>query len=459
MAGIGFELNKIVQRPGYTSLLQAYAYAGLIGSGPWLMAVISLGLLGTIFTRSTAFGDARLFFVSISVIYGFTLVLTGPIQMVLTRYTADQEFTRSEEKIFPAYIFSLGWTALLFSLLGFFFFYFYVPGPELFRLSAAFLMVVVASIWITGIFLTAMKDYKSVLWAFALGGACSFVAALILGRAYGLSGAMFGFAFGHMLLLVALFAGVYRQVGNHKIADFSFFRQYRRYWDLALGGLLYNLGLWIDKFLFWWMDPGAEIVGGILRASPVYDRVVYFSFLTAIPGMAVFLLKLETEFAAKNHEFFQLVLKKGTLAQIEEARDATILALREGFTLLVKIQGLFTLLLLLSSGKILPFFGLSAVQAGVFQIALLGIFLLVLFMAMLTVLYYLDKRRDALLCSAIFAGINFAVTAATIGAGQRWFGLGFLAATAISLVIASARVNYRLQNLDYETFTSQPIYG
>ena len=67
MAGIGFELNKIVQRRGYTSLLQAYAYAGLIGSGPWLMAVISLGLLGTIFTRWTHFGDVRLFFVSISV--------------------------------------------------------------------------------------------------------------------------------------------------------------------------------------------------------------------------------------------------------------------------------------------------------------------------------------------------------------------------------------------------------
>lgn len=459
MAGIGFELNKIVQRRGYTSLLQAYAYAGLIGSGPWLMAVISLGLLGTIFTRWTHFGDVRLFFVSISVIYGFTLVLTGPIQMVLTRYTADQEFTKTEEKIFPAFVFSLGWTALLFGIFGFVFFFFLVPGPEVFRLSAAFLMVIVASIWITGIFLTAMKNYKAVLWSFALGGACSFAGALALGQQFGLSGAMFGFAFGHLLLLVNLISNVYREVGNHQIADFSFLRQYRTYWDLALGGLLYNLGMWIDKFLFWWMDPAAEVVGGILRASPIYDRVVYFSFLTAIPGMAVFLLKLETEFAARNHEFFQLVLKKGTLSQIEAARDATIAALREGFLLLVKIQGLFTLLLLLSSGKILPFFGLSAVQAGVFQIALLGIFLLVLFMAMLTVLYYLDKRRDALVCCAVFAGTNLVVTAATIFAGQRWFGLGFLVASAISLALAATRVNYRLANLDYETFTSQPIHG
>ncbi len=38
MAGVGFELNKLLAKQGYTGLLQAYGYAALIGSGPWLVA-------------------------------------------------------------------------------------------------------------------------------------------------------------------------------------------------------------------------------------------------------------------------------------------------------------------------------------------------------------------------------------------------------------------------------------
>jgi uncharacterized membrane protein len=33
MAGIGFELRKLLQRESYFALVRAYAYAGLISSG------------------------------------------------------------------------------------------------------------------------------------------------------------------------------------------------------------------------------------------------------------------------------------------------------------------------------------------------------------------------------------------------------------------------------------------
>ena len=34
MAGIGFELRKLLSKESYASLFQAYAYAGIISSGP-----------------------------------------------------------------------------------------------------------------------------------------------------------------------------------------------------------------------------------------------------------------------------------------------------------------------------------------------------------------------------------------------------------------------------------------
>jgi uncharacterized membrane protein len=178
-----------------------------------------------------------------------------------------------------------------------------------------------------------------------------------------------------------------------------------------------------------------------------------------VPGMAVFLLKLETEFAVKNEAFYQLVLKKGTLGQIQTAKEEMVQALREGFTLLLKVQGLFTGLLILGAGKILTFLNLGAVQTGVFQISLLGVFLLVVFLALQTILYYLDKRRDAMWCCILLTGTNALVTTLSIIAGERWYGFGFLIATGAAVYLSTLRVNYHLQRLDYDTFTSQPIYG
>ena len=46
MAGIGFELRKILSRDSYTATLRAYVYAGLISSGPWVLSIISVMLIG-----------------------------------------------------------------------------------------------------------------------------------------------------------------------------------------------------------------------------------------------------------------------------------------------------------------------------------------------------------------------------------------------------------------------------
>jgi uncharacterized membrane protein len=458
MAGLGFELNKILIKRGYTSIFKAYGYAGLIGSGPWLIAVLCLALLGTVLMGSNPMGNVRLFFVSISWIYACTLILTGPVQMVLNRYAADQHFTNRSENIFPAFIFSLAWVAALFAIIGLTVFLCWVPGPLFFRLAAAMLMVFVAPIWITSVFLTGIKNYHAVLLSFGCGFTSSFLLAWILSVFFGTSGAMFGFALGHAVLLYLLCGSIFQELGSFNVGHPDFLACFKKYWDLALGGLFYNLGIWIDKFLFWWYDRSSEQVAGILYASPIFDRVVYFSFLTIVPGMAVFLMKLETEFAAKNQSFYQFILKKGTLRQVRQAQAEMVESLREGFALMLKVQGLFTGLLILCADKILNLLGLGAVQSGVFEVSLIGAFMLVVFLAVLTILYYLDKRRDALICCFAFTVANGLITAWSISAGERWYGFGFLIAAGIALVMAATMVNHHLQDLDYDTFTSQPIY-
>jgi len=459
MAGIGLELNKILARQGYTSTLQAYFYAAVIGSGPWLVTVAALGLLGAAMSTLTQTADVRLFFVSISFIYGVTLILTGPVQLVLTRYAADQTYTNKTERIFPTFVFCLAWISLVFTGVGLLIFVGFVKAPLLYRLSAALLTMLVACIWIAGIFLTALKDYLQVLKSFSIGCSVSFLAAWQLAVNFGVAGAMLGLAIGHAMLLILLCAAIYKEIGNHEMGRLDFLDYFVRYKELAACGFFYNAGIWIDKFLFWWFDPGAEQVSGMLYTSPIYDRVVYFSFLTIVPGMAVFLLKLETDFSIKNETFYKHVLKKGTLAQIKAHKRAMVRSLSEGFGLLFKVQGLCSALIMLSAGHILDFLGLGAVQSGVFQISVVATFLLLVFMSLLMILHYLDKRRDAMWCTIVFTLVNAGVTAWSIVAGERWFGLGFMVASGVGVVMAASWVNKHLRDLEFFTFTSQPLYG
>jgi polysaccharide biosynthesis protein PelG len=270
---------------------------------------------------------------------------------------------------------------------------------------------------------------------------------------------MLGMVAGHFVLLLLLLRITFKEIGETEVKNFEVFGYFRKYRDLAFCGLFYNLGIWIDKILFWFISSDRKQVSGILYTSPDYDQVVYLSFLTIVPGMAVFLLTLETGFATHYEQFVQRVLGKGTLEQITEAKEGMVKALRVGFGQLIKIQGGVTLLLIIFADRFLPMVGLGAVQGGSFQITTLGVFLLVLFLSQMTILFYLGKLRDAMICCLVFALINGTVTAWSIYTGEQWYGVGFLMASAAAVTLAATRVNRHLDQLEYDTFTSQSIHG
>jgi uncharacterized membrane protein len=252
---------------------------------------------------------------------------------------------------------------------------------------------------------------------------------------------------------------VYREYGTHAAPSFAFFSYFKKHRALAGCGIVYNLGIWIDKPLHWWFSPHSFQVAGALHASPLYDQAVFLSFLSVAPGMAVFLLTLETTVAQRYTEFFRLVVAKGRLRDIVQTKADMVEALRDGLGRLLKFQGAVTLGLVLAAESLLQALGLGAVQTVVFQVTLVGVCLLVLFLALLTVLFYLDRLVAAFVCCAVFAAVNCGLTFVGLLSDERWYGLGFTVAAAVGALVAGYFSNRALQRLEYETFTSQPIYS
>jgi len=458
MAGIGFKLNKLLQQKTYSNLLQAYGYAALISSGPWVLSVLILALLGAVLIRFCSSQDLAVFFSSVTHVYAFTLVFTSPVQLLVTRYYADLHYMGEVHRGYSSLLAVMVWIAPVFGLAGLIFFVGFVPAPLQHQLAAAFLTMLVAGVWMMSVYVTAMENYSRVVLFFGIGYGTGFLLAWLFTYFFGHSYAMLGFALGHLVLFILLLSAIRHELGGEWIDTPGMWASFKKYQNLAWVGFLYNLGIWSDKFLFWWFSPERIQTSGALYASPIYDQAVYISFLTVAPGMAFFLMKLETEFAEKFKEFFDKIQQKASFSELCAVKDEMATVLRESVMQLVKIQGAITFSLLFFCDRLMPFLGLKALQAGIFQLVLLGAFLLVIFLSVLTVLFYLDKRNDALLACAVFCVVNIVGTLTNIFSGLQWYGLGFVLAVASALIVVSCQVNYRLNRLEFETFTLQPIY-
>ena len=323
MAGIGFTLNRILQKRTYRSTFTAYGYAALISSGPWVLSILSLALLGFFTTGSRR--ELALFYVAVTHVFGFSLIFTGPVQLVLTRYTADRIYDGREEEIFPAFLRAVSTVALIALATGGTFFLGFTSANWWFRFGATELFIAVCCLWLATVLLSAIKDYHHVLTCFLAGYLASFLLAWSF-RSHGSGAVMCGFASGQLLLFGLLTATIYRQFGACGNAQANLFSYFPKHAMLAACGLLYNLGIWSDKFLHWWFSPHKIHMAGALYASPFYDEAVSLSFLSIAPGMAVFLLAMETKFAVHYETFFRKILERAVFR--DETRGRLRPALR-----------------------------------------------------------------------------------------------------------------------------------
>ncbi len=457
MAGIGFTLRRLSNSRNYAGQIGAYASAAVISAGPWMISILSLMLLTWLLHQVLPKQDdaIRLFSASVTHVYAFALVLTGPLQLLLTRYTADQYSLKTPEKVFPSFRGGLIVATLISAVVGGVFFIGFVPAPWEFQVGSAALLVYVSCIFVASVYLSVLREYWRIVIAFFVGYGSGVGAAWYLAKDYGITGAMTGLLAGHLVLFIMLAGHVRREIGKGQGSLFEFFKTGWKLPDLLLCGLFYNLGIWIDKFLFWWLSHNTVQVSGALRASPDYDLAIYLSFISIVPGMAVFILQVETSFAERFQQYFDAVNHGRPLSEIINAREGIINSLRAGFQRLLKVQGVTTALLVVGANVLSSVFHVSFMQIGIFRITLFGAFLLMAFLAMQTVLFYFNDRKGALLCSFVFMLANGVLSYLTVKQNEAWYGFGFVVASGVALLIAAMRVNARLASLEYHTFNAK----
>jgi len=452
MAGIGFELRKILSRDSYTATLRAYVYAGLISSGPWVLSIISVMVIG-VMSLGVVVPELliRQFLVSVTYLMASSLIFTGGAQLLFTRFISDRLFEKRQELILPNLIGILLVITISSGVLGFLLLSLLFDQPFLYRLLMLANFVVLCNLWLTIIFLSGMKAYNRILLVMVAGYPLMVLCSFLL-RFLKLDGLLLGLLIGHASLFFMFLFDILREYPAKQLVAFDFFKRKQVYVSLMLTGLCYNLGIWIDKIVFWFNPSTSSHVIGPLRASMLYDLPIFLAYLAIIPGMAVFLVRIETDFAEWYDRVFSAIRGGETLQHIGQLKQQMILSVRQGLLEICKVQGLTVVLLFLIAPKLLAWLGISAYYLPLFYVDLIGVSIQVVFMALLNVFFYLDKRSIVLELCLIFVLLNAVLTVASQHLGPSFFGYGFTLSVLTCVLLGLVRLSSSLEDLEYETF-------
>lgn len=453
MAGIGFRLSKYFEKRDLITNLQGSIFSILISSGPWLISVLTIASISYFSAPILSIRDSFIFKGIISYTFAGALILFGILEMPLTRYIADKLYNQDFSTLRSTYLF---FVCLLCFLGSFFALLFYQDFnfPASMILTGMAFFCSVLTTWVSMVFLSAAKHYQKIVISFALGGLASLVCSVYLGTKFKLYGFLIGFTLGQMSTAVMLSVNTYLEFQGAEFFTLEFLKYFKECWKLVLVGLFYYLGIWVDKFVFWFSHEGKHIIGP-LYTNFYYDTALFFAYLSIVPSLAVFLVKIETTFFVKYTYYFHSIDKKSNLFFLEDTVKEIYEAIKITAWHLIRVQFFITFLLWYFSYEVLDFLKLPVIMLPIFRYGLLGVFFQILFLISNILLLYFKDELAVLCCNLTFLVCNGLLAAITIQLGPRFHGLGYLLTTMICFILSYLLLNKRLKFIHYFTFMGQ----
>lgn len=451
MAGIGFELRKVVGQRGLTGLFKASLAGTIIVAGPWLISIIGITIIQRLFSPSMQEVPGA-FMAPVIYSYAFSLMLGGGFHYIFTRIISDYLYEKEEGAALSyllRFLVPVIGVSLLISLPAVRSFTIHIVSPGLYKAGTVLLFTAVNILWVIMLFISVLKWYMRILFSFILGMGAAVVMLLLLQDRYGIGGALFGFALGHLVICLLLLLLSFTAFKPRRRDDMkgAFRRYFWKYRFLFLTGLFYSLGIWADKVAAW-IFAGTPIPGTLFAVYEPYDITVYFANLSMIPGLVYFVVASETAFYILLRKFL-ISIGKGRFPDIQRRKYRLITRAMRSIREQSIFQGLISAGLILAAPLLVTSFFKGAVTAGVLRLVLAGVFFHLLFLTLMNFLFYLEMYRRAFYSALTFFTVNIAVSilAAHISIAHL-AGLGYLSAGIAGTIAAFTAFRVSIRKMD-----------
>jgi uncharacterized membrane protein len=429
-------------------------YGALISSGPWILTVVCLFGLDMVARGLLEDPERHLFLGTVTTCFIFSLIATGPLQMSVARYVSDCLYAKNYAEILPSFlaacllvVIALGGGGVL--LWGF------VDQSIVFRFFAVHLFVTIGMLWLVLIYLTLTKNYMPVIVAYSCGTTLSFLMGGMGAIQFGVDGILGGFTVGQMVTLVWLIKRLMSELPYSPELNWNVLSIFHRYPRLVLVGLFYNLAIWVDKMIFWWFAPGNLQLSYFVYVHPVYDSAAFLTFLTVIPTIALFVIRVEVTFFQSYRSYYVTILNNRSFKQIRDAHRELVQKVRLSIHRLLKMQGLISFLVVVFAPWIVDAMYMNSLNVTTVRFLALGAGFHILFYLVVIFLTYFDFQQLVLWLMIGFAAINVTGTLISLELGPRYYGIGYFAAGFLMFFLTWRLLLYQLDRLEFITFVEK----
>lgn len=456
MSSTHARIEQMTRQPALSGVVLAYLCAALIVAGPWIFSMLGIAGLGAV--SCTAPCVQLPLFRSV-IIYNsmFSLVLTSPLAFFLGRHVADDLYAGHEERVFALLVAGLALVCLGTLLVA-------VPlyglGSSLdapTKLAAIQNAMLIAVSWLLIPFLGALRAQGAILAAFGLGAGGMAVFGWILDEP-GADTLLTSFNASFALIDALMMACIVRRIGCATHFGGNVLLRLRQRWDLPACGLVYAVGIWVDKAVMWYGSPwhgapeGGLMVAGVLRTMPSYDTAVFWAQLASIPVVAIAFVHVEADLKSLFGRIYGRLGGQASLRELEAAISKLRIRMISSIVILFVALTIVAIVFVLLSFVFMNELGLRPSYMSILRISLAAMAFHSSAVFCFVFLLYLDLRRQALLVVVAYAVLNTLLSMAVLEAGPAFYGLGSMIAATITFVLAFAVLLRELPWLLYHAF-------
>jgi uncharacterized membrane protein len=465
MAGIGFVLERIVERQGLRGMARVAVVGVLVVAGPWLITSLSLGLVGTI--AAVQGRDADLFFGVIVYVFAGSLILTSGYHYRFTRITADLLYQKRYDRLlrwfYRAGAVSLGVGIVMGVVIA------SAGGlPPAVATAAIITAGAVSLSWVTMLMVSLLSNFRAIILSYT-GGAAATVGIAALGLSVADDAAVVGllaFAAGTIVVVAGLSTTIHVTLRRRDESRRSTVRSGTSRSDTGepktpsplttlpaatlarigwIGALLTGV-LWVDKVIFW-VVFGAPVADTRLHLMGDYDVLVFISQLLLIPAMVFFVIRVETTLYRGVRSILRAI-RGGTYREVELEKRTLIGRIAAHNT---SQRGLAVLVIAVAwtfSAELGPADPIMFVR-----VTIASQLYFLMYTSVVTLLYLSDYRGALTLLGIVTTVATLGALLTAAGGNPGHAGTSYMVAGAVGAILAARLQTNRLESMDRTLLT------
>ena len=456
MAGIGFELKKLMGKGNIVNMVAGTTYAVMVTIGPTILLAGTLMLMYVVLPYSSeAFADREFLSATILYVFIFSMIITSPLNSVLSRYVADKIYAEQITDIMPAINVGLALNMVLAFLASLYIVFREIEvgiDPFFTFLSYWFFMVINMSLYLMT-YVSALKDYGKIGMAYFLGILAAIVYAII--SVYIFHNDVSYSILGSMVLCFSIIATMlYANLKSYfKVSSKNYteaLQYFLRFKPLFITNLFYVFGLYVHNFVYWTTEHSAYI-GNVFWTAPDYDMATCLALFTNISTLVIFVVKAETSFFGSYQAYLETV-NGGGGEDIELAKKNMFRTLKSELFYIIRFQFIITIILFILAMIFLPDFGFEGIILSIYPSLAAAYFVTFIMYCEVIFLFYFDDGIGTCMMTIGFFLGTLITTIITTYFDIVFAGLGLFVGAFIGWTIGYIRLRRIINKIDEQIF-------